>query len=138
MILRLGRSPGEGKERLPTPVFMGFPGGSTGKESACNVGDLGSIPGLGRSPVEGLGNPFQCSYLENPHEQRCLENPHEQRCLAGYSLWGCRVGHDQVHRNTYIHTHTHTHTHSHTQFAECFISHKFPRTLSHLIPPSVL
>ena len=37
-------------DRLPTPVFLGFPGGSAGKESACNVGDLGSIPGLGRSP----------------------------------------------------------------------------------------
>ena len=37
-------------DRLPTPVFLGFPGGSAGKESACNVGDLGSVPGLGRSP----------------------------------------------------------------------------------------
>ena len=36
-------------DTLPTPVFLGFPGGSAGKESACNVGDLGSIPGLGRS-----------------------------------------------------------------------------------------
>ena len=41
-------------------------GGSDGEESACNVGDLGSIPGLGRSPGEGHGNPLQCSYLENP------------------------------------------------------------------------
>ena len=44
---------------------MGFPGGSDGKESACNVGDLGSIPGLGRSPGEGIGNPLQYSCLEN-------------------------------------------------------------------------
>ena len=44
---------------------MGFPGGSDGKESACNVGDLGSIPGLGRSPGEGKGYPFQYSGLEN-------------------------------------------------------------------------
>ena len=44
---------------------MGFPGGLDGKESACNVGDLGSIPGLGRSPGEGHGNPFQYSCLEN-------------------------------------------------------------------------
>ena len=43
----------------PTPVFLGFPCGSAGKESACNVGDLGSIPGLGRSPEEGKGNPLQ-------------------------------------------------------------------------------
>ena len=49
MIPGLGRSPGEGN-RLPTPVFLGFPFGSAGKESACNVGDLGSIPGSGRSP----------------------------------------------------------------------------------------
>ena len=38
------------RDRLPTSVFLGFPGGSGGKESACNVGDLDSIPGLGRSP----------------------------------------------------------------------------------------
>ena len=43
-----------------------FPGGSDSKASACNVGDLGSIPGLGRSPGEGNGNPLQYSYLENP------------------------------------------------------------------------
>ena len=46
-------------------IVMGFPGGSAGKESACNVGDLGSIPGLGRSPGEGKGYPFQYSGLEN-------------------------------------------------------------------------
>ena len=44
----------------------GFPIGSTGKESACNAGDLGSTPGLGRSPGEGKGYPLQCSGLENP------------------------------------------------------------------------
>ena len=42
-----------------------FPGGSDGKESACNSGDPGSIPGLGRSPGEGNGNPLQHSCLEN-------------------------------------------------------------------------
>ena len=46
-------------------VLLGFPGGSTGKESTCNVGDLGSIPGLGRSPGEGNGYPLQYSGLEN-------------------------------------------------------------------------
>ena len=45
-----------------------FPGGSDGKASAYNVGDLGSIPGLGRSPGEGNGNPLQCSCLENPRD----------------------------------------------------------------------
>ena len=45
---------------------MGFPCGSAGKESACNGGDMGSIPGLGRSPGEGKGYPLQYSGLENP------------------------------------------------------------------------
>ena len=45
---------------------MGFPGGSDGKESACGVGDQCLIPGLGRSPKEGNGNPLQYSCLENP------------------------------------------------------------------------
>ena len=44
---------------------MGFPGHSDGKESACNAGDPSLIPGLGRSPREGNGNPFQYSWLEN-------------------------------------------------------------------------
>ena len=45
---------------------MGFPRGSAGTESACNVGDLGLIPGLGRSPGEGNGNPLQYTCLEIP------------------------------------------------------------------------
>ena len=53
------------RDRLPTPVFLGFPCGSASKESACNVGDLGSIPVLGRSPGEGKGYPLQYSGLEN-------------------------------------------------------------------------
>ena len=58
---------------------LGFPGGSEGKQSVCNAGDLGSIPRLGRSSVAGHGNPLQYS---------CLENPHGQRNLVDYSLWG--------------------------------------------------
>ena len=54
---------------------MGIPGGSDGKEYACNEGDLGSIPGLGRSPGGEHGNLPQ---------QSCLENPRGQRNLAGY------------------------------------------------------
>ena len=46
-------------------IVSGFPGRSAGKESACNAGDLGSIPGLGRSPEEGKGYPLQYSGLEN-------------------------------------------------------------------------
>ena len=48
---------------------LGFPGGSDGKESACNAGDLGLIPGSGRSPGEGHGNPLQYSCLENPMDK---------------------------------------------------------------------
>ena len=51
------------------------------KESACSVRDLGSIPGLGRSPGGGHGNPLQYS---------CLENPHGQRSMVGYSPWGLK------------------------------------------------
>ena len=58
------------KDRLPTPVFLGFPIGSAGKESSCNAGDLGSIPGLGRAPGEGNGYPFQYSGLENSMDCR--------------------------------------------------------------------
>ena len=60
---------------------MGFPHGSDDKESACNAGDLGSIPGLGRFPGGGHGNPRQYS---------CLVNPHGQRSLGGNSPWGCK------------------------------------------------
>ena len=48
---------------------LGFPGGSEVKASACNAGDLGSIPGSGRSPGEGNGNPLQYSCLENPMDR---------------------------------------------------------------------
>ena len=61
-----------------TLLLMSFPGGSDGKVSACNAGDLGSIPRLGRSPGGGHGNPLQYT---------CLENPHGQRNLVGYSPW---------------------------------------------------
>ena len=77
MIPRSGRSPGEGIGYLLQCSWA--PGGSDGKESACNAGDLGSISGLGRSSGGGHGNPLQYS---------CLENPHGQRSLAGYSPWG--------------------------------------------------
>ena len=57
-------------------ALLGFPSGSDGTESDCNAGDLGSIPGLERSPGRGHGNPLQYS---------CLEHLHGQRSLAGYS-----------------------------------------------------
>ena len=53
------------RDRILTPVFLGFPGGSAGKDSTCNAGDLGLIAGLGRSPGERKGYPLQYSGLEN-------------------------------------------------------------------------
>ena len=46
-------------------MYLGFPGGSEGEESSCSTGDLDSIPGSGRSPGEGIGNPLQYCCLEN-------------------------------------------------------------------------
>ena len=66
-------------------VYQTFPSGSEINASACNAGDLSLIPGSGRSPGGGHGNPFQYSYLENPPGQKSL---------VGYSPWGYSVGHD--------------------------------------------
>ena len=68
-----------------TKKKIGFPGGSEGKESACNAGDPGSIPGLGRSPGEGNGNPLLYS---------CLENPMDEKPGGLQSTGSQRVGHD--------------------------------------------
>ena len=61
---------------------LGFPGGSDGKESACDAGDTGSILGWGRSPGEGTGNPLEYSCLGNPMDSGAWQ--------ATYSLWGCK------------------------------------------------
>ena len=61
--------------------MTGFPGASDGEESTHKAGDLGLIPGLGRTPGGGQGNPLQYS---------CLEKPHGQRSPVGYSPWGRR------------------------------------------------
>ena len=66
-------------------LCAGFPGGSEGKASACNMGDLGSIPGLGRSPTEGNGYPLQYS---------CLEMPRTEETGRLQSLESQRVTHD--------------------------------------------
>ena len=76
----------------------GFPGGSDSKESTSNdVGDLGSIPGLGRSPGGGHGNSPQYSCLENPHGQRSLEGLQSlgsqsvrHDWVTKNSIWGCK------------------------------------------------
>ena len=74
------------KDGLPTPVFMGIPVDSVSKESACSAGDLDLIPGLGRSPEGGCGNPLQYS---------CLENPQGQKEPGGLqSMRSQRIGHD--------------------------------------------
>ena len=93
-ISRSGRLPWR-RDRLPTSVFLGFPSGSSGKESACNVGDLDSIPGLGRSPGEGSSYPLQYS---------CLENSQGQRNLAGFSPWVAknRTGLSDFHTYTHV------------------------------------
>ena len=75
------------RDRLPIPVFLGFPGGSAGKESACNVGDLGSIPELGRSPGGGHGTPLQYSFWRIPW----TEEPGRLQSMGSQ-----RVGHDCV------------------------------------------
>ena len=60
------------RDRLPTSIFFGFLCSSAGKESACNVGDLDSIPGLGRSPGEGIGYPL---YSWAPPVAQLVKNP---------------------------------------------------------------
>ena len=89
----------------------GFPGGSDGKESACNAGDPSSIPGLGRSAREGNGNPlsilaWRISSTEEPGRLLFMGSQ--------------RVGHD---RATNTHTNTHTHTSLKTSQLKCFLIH---------------
>ena len=76
---RVGHGWATNTSLLLLDIEMGFPGGSNGKESARSAGDLGSIPGLGRSSGGGHGNPLCYS---------CLEIPHGQRSLVGHSSWG--------------------------------------------------
>ena len=80
----LGRENHWRRDRLPTPVFLGFPGGSAGKESTCNAGDLGSIPGLGRSPGEGKGYSLQYSGLENSMDCIVYGVAKSQTRLSGF------------------------------------------------------
>ena len=88
-----GRSAGE-RMGYPTPVFLGFPGGSVGKESSCSVGDLGLIRGLGRSPGEENGYPLQYSGLENSMDYRGHRVGHDWVTFTSLSLWS----------NSHIHT----------------------------------
>ena len=72
---------------------VGFPGSSVGKESTCNMGDLGLIPGLGQSPGEGNSYPLQFSGLENSMDKGAW---------WATSLWGCKEL-DTIEQGTYIH-----------------------------------
>ena len=83
-----------------------FPGDSDHKESTCNVGDLGLIPGLGRFPGGGHGNPLLYS---------CLDNPLGQRSLVGYSPRGCKESDMTDQLSTHKHRHTDTHTCAYTK-----------------------
>ena len=79
------------RDRLRTPVFLGFLCGSAGKESTCNTGDLGSIPGLGRSLREGKGYLLQYSGLENSmdcivHEVAKSQTQLSKFCFFHFSL----------------------------------------------------
>ena len=65
-------------------IYMGFPGGSDGKESNCNAEVSGSIPGSGRYSGEESGNPLHYS---------CMENPYGQRSVVGYSPWSHKESH---------------------------------------------
>ena len=79
MVQLLGQEDPWRRDRLPTPVFLAFPSGSDGKENACNAGDLGSIPVLGRSPWRRAWQPIPIFLPEESHGLRSL---------AGYSPWG--------------------------------------------------
>ena len=70
---------------------MYFPCSSAGKESTCNAGDSGSIPGLGRSAGEGIGYPLQYSWSG---ESKTPGESHGPRNLVGYSPWGHTAGHE--------------------------------------------
>ena len=88
--------------------LKGFPDGSVDKESACNAGDTGdasSIPGSGKSPREGHGNPPQYSCLKNSMNRGAW-----QGIVCGVTKSWTRLS--SSHTNTYTHTHTHTHTHT--------------------------
>ena len=87
--------------------------GSDGKESACNVGDLGLIPGLGRSPGGGHGNPLQYS---------CLEKPHGQKGLVGCSPWGCK----ELDTTEQLSARAHTHPSKYKPFTDYIFSKYLP------------
>ena len=90
---------------LGLPTQAGFPVDSHGKQSACNVGNLGSNPGSGRSPGGGCGNTLQYSCLEHPMDREAWQ-ARVQRVSKSLK---------QLSMHTCTHAHTHTHSHTHTK-----------------------
>ena len=90
---------------MSTPGTMGFPGGAVVKNLPANAGDTRFIPWVRKFPWRRKWQPT-LEFLPGTF--------HGQRSLAGYSPWGCRVGHDWATKHTHTHTHTHTRTHTHT------------------------
>ena len=125
---------GTGIYQLPMFVLntqlwaRGFSGGSMVKNSPANVGDVGLIPGWGRSPGEGNGNPLQYSCLENPMNRG--------------AWWATvhRVAKNQTWLSARAYTHTHTHTHTHTLThgpgAVCVFSHSLVFQMEWILWPS--
>ena len=97
----------------PHHYIWGSPGGLDSKESACNIGDTGSIPGSGRSPGEWNGNPLHYS---------CLVNPMDRGTWQATVHGSQRVGHNWVTNTvTFFHLYTHTHTHTHTYICNSYL-----------------
>ena len=94
-------------------IYMGFPGGSDGKKSACIVGDPGSIPESGRSPREGNGYLFWSSCLENPMDRRALQAT-VHRVTESDTIEQLTLSHTHIYMYVCICMHACTHTHTHT------------------------
>ena len=90
-----------------THIYMGFPGSSDGKESACSVGGVGSTPESGRSPGKGNGYPLQYSCLENSKERGAW-----WATVRGVAESQIRRSNFHFHIYTYTHAYTHTYTHA--------------------------
>ena len=86
------------RDRLPIPVFMGFPCDSPGRESTCMVGDLGLIPGFGRYPGEGKGYPPQYSGLQNSMDSIVLGVTKNWTQLNDFYFW-FSIGHSVLVRS---------------------------------------